>query len=204
MNTKNKGIFITGTDTGVGKTWVTAGLGYVLAEYQKQDISIWKPVQSGAKLGSAEADSYKLRKGSGTRQSEDDIATYTYDKPLAPWIAARDVNSEINYSVLVEEGNRRLLDHKFLMIEGAGGLLVPLTGEKTIASLMQDMALPLIIIARPGLGTVNHTLLTIAYAKQLGLKVKGIILNHVTDTDQFVVKDNIMMIERFSDVKVLG
>lgn len=200
----NKGIFVTGTDTNVGKTFVTAGLAAIFSAKLSRNVSIWKPVQSGALPGNPESDSYRLRMGSGVNQSEDDIATHSFAAPLAPWIAARNEGKEIDFTALVDEGKKRLSRSKFLFVEGAGGLAVPLSDSETIATLAQQLQLPIIIVARTGLGTVNHTLMTISYARQMGLLVLGVIMNNYRSNEESDLADNAMMIERLCGVPVIG
>lgn len=220
------GVFVTGTDTGVGKTAVAAGLA-ALAERRLRErgpaepaagavsppaapevpraVRLWKPAQSGAAPGAADADSRRLQRASGLAQEEADIASYTLEAPLAPWIAARLAGGGIDYPRLVREGRERLARGDFLLAEGAGGLAVPLTAERLVADLARDLALPLLIVARPGLGTVNHTVLTAAYARQFGLDVAGVILNGVRpDMEPARLAENREMIERFGGVRVWG
>jgi dethiobiotin synthetase len=216
-----KGIFVTGTDTGVGKTQVTAGLAALLQERAGREqggeaapsetVRLWKPVQSGAALGLPAADSYRLLHGSGLPMREADIATHTFEAPVAPWLAARAAGTPLQFRDLVADGKRRLQQGGCLLVEGAGGLLVPLAEGKRMADLAAELALPLLIIARTGLGTVNHTLLTVAYARQAGLEVLGVILNesqsgHLTQQHEAVqmANDNALMIEQFGDAPVLG
>jgi dethiobiotin synthetase len=234
------GFFVTGTDTGVGKTQVTAGLAALLNERERRArdlqerkgrerevqeregrevspcevwVGLWKPVQSGAALGTPEADSYRLLHGSGLAMREAEIATHTFEAPVAPWLAARAAGTPLLYRDLVADGKRRLQQGGCLLVEGAGGLLVPLAEDKRMADLAAELALPLLIIARTGLGTVNHTLLTVAYARQVGIEVLGVILNDsqggdLTQLQQMeaarMAKDNAFMIERFGEVPVLG
>ncbi|QGQ98570.1 dethiobiotin synthase [Paenibacillus psychroresistens] len=225
-----EGIFITGTDTGVGKTQVTAGLAALLqrlgeqgaaqreaaqgeAAHSEAYVRLWKPVQSGAALGLPTADSYRLLHGSGLAMREADIASHTFAAPVAPWLAARAAGAPLQFRDLVADGKRRLQQSGCLLVEGAGGLLVPLAEGKRMADLAAELSLPLLIIARTGLGTVNHTLLTVAYARQAGLEVLGVILND-SQSGSFelsrlpeavqMAKDNAQMIEQFGDVPVLG
>jgi dethiobiotin synthetase len=209
-----RGLFITGTDTGVGKTSVTAGLAAVLREvvpmregYSVGNVQVWKPVQTGIPSAEApESDSYRLRKEGGLAQQERDIATLTLPDPLAPWMAARRIGETIDVDALLAEGRSRLSAGDFLLIEGAGGLAVPLTERHLVADLAAGLGLPLLIVARPGLGTVNHTLLTVAAAKQSGIPIAGIVLNGYkhTDTDMPAVRENAEMIETFSGIPVVG
>jgi dethiobiotin synthetase len=97
------------------------------------------------------------------------------------------------------------LEERFCLIEGAGGLLVPLTESHTIADFAGDLQLPILIVARPGLGTVNHTLLTIEVARARGLRVLGVVINGVTaEHEEQAISENVEMIERFGQVAVVG
>lgn len=220
----NKGIFITGTDTDVGKTQVASGLALVVQRrftvsnskgYSKadlpnvqqqnaQNVQLWKPVQTGVKLGDLASDSHRLWMGSGCAQAETEIATITLPDPVAPWVAAGRVGTKIDYEALVEEGRRRMSQANYLIVEGAGGLAVPLTGHKLIGHLAQELDLPVVLIARTGLGTVNHTLLTLSYAKMLGVRVAGVILNGYKDRLDRSLHENVLMIEQFGEVPVIG
>lgn len=175
-NQKSKGIFVTGTDTGVGKTWVTAGLAGALRE-RGHSVGVWKPVQSGVELGSPEADSFLLKQWSGVRDEESDISEYTFSTPVAPALAASMEGRAIDMDRLLAAHERMAERYDFLFVEGAGGLGVPLTDDTLIVHLAQRLGYPLLIVGRPGLGTVNHTLMTVAYARAHGLEVMGIVLN---------------------------
>jgi dethiobiotin synthetase len=200
---QRNGLFVTGTDTDVGKTQVTAGLALALREYCS--VGLWKPVQSGVELGSAYSDSYRLWAGSGADGAESDLVEGTFAWPLAPWMAARRVGREISYEQLVQIGERRMGEHDVLLVEGAGGVAVPLTAERMVIDLMADLQLPAVVVARTGLGTVNHTLLTVEALRRRELDVLGVILNDVPKpADAQMIAENVEMIERFGDVRVLG
>lgn len=213
---KRQGFFITGTDTEVGKTQVTAGLAAVfrrqmnarsLDDTGAQDIRLWKPIQTGVQVGKPDADSFRLKAGSGisAEQSEENMVSITLPEPLAPWIAARRSGLDIDFEALVREGKERLRSGGFWLVEGAGGLGVPLTAQHMMVNLAAGLDLPLLIVARAGLGTVNHTLQTVAFARQYGLEVAGVILNgyHV-GADEERVDENAEMIERFAGVHVVA
>lgn len=232
MTRAEKGIFVTATDTEVGKTQVAAGLAWVARKKlspheadgsggalhaeatdrrradrrsEEPQIRLWKPVQSGVGPEFGAPDSLRLQMGSGIEQSEADIATYTFYDPLAPLMAARRAGTSIDYGFLLSEGLRRLDESDFLLVEGAGGLAVPLTERHMIADLARDLSLPLIVVARPGLGTVNHAVLTVAFARQTGIVVRGVIVNGVKDNeDSMRVAENLAMIEAFAGVPVLA
>lgn len=210
------GLFISGTDTGVGKTQVAFGLAAAFQRRLARDsgaeagsmperaVRLWKPIQTGVRCGDPEADSYLLKAGSGSLQEESDICTLTLPDPLAPWMAAQRAGVTIDFAGLVEEGCKRIEQGDYVIVEGAGGLAVPITAAKLMIDLAHELKLPLVIVARPGLGTVNHTLLSIAFAKQRGLRVAGVIINGCTNVAEPTVLENAMMIEQFGEVPVIG
>lgn len=203
-----RGIFIAGTDTDVGKTVVTGFLARTLrgrhSELDKP-VGVWKPVQSGAPSADAEeSDSGRLQKLAGLKVDARTLNGVNYALPLAPWMAARRVGQVVPYATLVEESMRRL-EEQFCFVEGAGGVHVPLTADHTVLDMMQELELPVLVVARPGLGTVNHTVLTVEAIRARGLQVIGVILNGVRpDMDEQAIQENIEMIERFGQVAVLG
>lgn len=215
-----KGIFVTGTDTGVGKTQVAFGLAAALqrrfkakaTQSSRMDVGLWKPVQTGVAVGDPDADSYILRQGSGFDVSEEQLVTMTLPDAVAPWVAARRVGATIDMDRLVAEGRRRLERYRYVVVEGAGGLAVPLTDREMIAHLALRLDLPLLIVSRPGLGTVNHTVLTVSFAREMGLSVKGVVINGAEGNggrrergvSDAMLQENMMMIEQFSGVPVLG
>lgn len=201
------GIFITATDTGVGKTIVTGMLAKALIRTGKLgnlSIDVWKPVQSGAELHSEDADSSMLHRLSGLSGDSSHRVGSTYQLPLAPWIAARRVGEVVPYDDLLVESRKRL-QQRFCLVEGAGGVFVPLTERHTLLDFAMELELPVLIVARPGLGTVNHTLLTIEALRSRKLSILGVVINGVTDQhDSLAVEENIEMIEKFGRVKVVG
>ncbi|MCZ8523063.1 MULTISPECIES: dethiobiotin synthase [Paenibacillus] len=210
-----KGLFVTGTDTEVGKTWVTSALAAAIVQRLQPDkdrdnvrrsipLGIWKPVQSGTSLEDPKSDSARLVRGSGVEQTETETVSITLLAPLAPWMAAVHENKYISWDELVAEGKRRMTVVPRLLIEGAGGLLVPLTEQHMVADLAAAMKLPLLIVARAGLGTVNHTLLTIEAARYRGLTIAGVLLNGYREGEERAVDENILMIESFGAVRVWG
>lgn len=205
------GWFITGTDTGVGKTVVTSLLAAVFHKQSAQQhsdapqtICVWKPIQTGEPRGAMSSDSMRLVAGSGIAQTDEQTATFTFEHPLAPWMAALRVGQKVSYQFLVDEGRKRLRAHDYTLIEGAGGLAVPLTEHHLLSDLVVALKLPLLIVARAGVGTVNHTLLTIQAAQRVHIPIAGVILNDCTPLMQDIARENTQMIERFGGVKVLG
>ncbi|WP_166245580.1 dethiobiotin synthase [Paenibacillus turpanensis] len=199
-------MFITGTDTDVGKTLVAGGLAALAARRAAGlKVSAWKPIQTGVALGAPDSDSFRLLALSGLAQPEQETAGLTLPEPLAPWAASRRAGVRIDTEVLIASGKRLVQSSAFSVIEGAGGLAVPIADGFLMADLAKVLELPLVIVARPGLGTVNHTLLTIHYAREAGLDPAIVVLNGVKpDLPTRNLQENIEMIEAFGKVRVAG
>ncbi len=174
-----KGIFITGTDTGVGKSHVAAALARHLHGHGV-DVGVMKPVTSGCReeKGRLVSDDAELLAWSaGLPGTEGDCAPYRLRLPIAPAEAAAADGLRIDLGLISEAFARLTARHTFVIVEGAGGLMVPLTEGILIVDLVRRLQLPLLVVARPGLGTVNHTLLTCFAARQSGIDVAGVIIN---------------------------
>jgi dethiobiotin synthetase len=177
---KVPGLFITATDTGVGKTVVTAGLAVLLRRHGLR-VGVFKPVATGCRhrvrIGRVSEDADYL---AHFAESPDEVATINpvnYGPPVAPAVAARRSRRPVDLEA-IREAYRRIRRHSdVVLVEGIGGLLVPLGDDLLIADLAVEFALPLVIVARPGLGTINHTLLTIEAARQRELEVASVVLN---------------------------
>lgn len=178
-----RGLFITGTDTGVGKTVVACGIIRSLRESGVR-IGAYKPVCSGAERqpdGSLEwADVAALAAATGNEFPRDRICPQCFDAPLAPPRAAALENRAVD-AELFETGLSWWTSHvDFLVVEGAGGLLSPIAERVSNADLAQRLGFPVIVVAADRLGCINHTLLTIEAALARGLRVAGIVLNQTT------------------------
>jgi dethiobiotin synthetase len=180
------GVFVTGTGTEVGKTVVAAVLARTLATEGKR-VAVFKPAVTGLDEA-GEADHELLRRASGSSQSDEEIAPYRYGPPASPHLAAAQAGEEIEPSRLLEAARAAARGADVLVCEGVGGLLVPLAGRLNVAMRQQvaqpylvrdlatDLGYPLVIAASPGLGTINHTLLTIEAARGTGLEVASVVL----------------------------
>jgi dethiobiotin synthetase len=174
-----KGVFVTGTDTGVGKTLVAAALARFLAE-RGEKVGVMKPVETGvAEPASAGPDAELLRWASDSREDIERISPYRFRPPLAPSLAAEEEGIRIDLDILAQAARSLGESHDFLLIEGAGGLMVPLSGGLLMADLVRQLGLPLLVVCRPGLGTINHTLLTIFCARAMNLPLAGFIINNM-------------------------
>ncbi|WP_409342093.1 dethiobiotin synthase [Paenibacillus sp. MBLB4367] len=201
-----RGYFITATDTEVGKTVVTAGLSLAL-QARGLRAGVMKPVQSGHVADDPDGDGMRLKRLTSAADPIEDIVGYSFRKPVAPGLAAEQEGVAIRPERIVEQAIRLSKRYDLLLVEGAGGLMVPLGADWTVADMAKAIGFPLLIVARPGLGTVNHTVLTIMAARQLGLHPAGVILNGLRSGDAAAdvsVKDNARLIEAFGGVPVLG
>jgi dethiobiotin synthetase len=173
-----RGIFVTGTDTGVGKTIVAATLARLL-RMNGVAVGVMKPVTSGCREedGKLVSDDARLLCQAAGIQLCDDVAPYRLHESIAPAEAARIDGVRIDFSNVKAAFDRLASSYQYVIVEGAGGLMVPLSGGLLVADLARELELPLLVVARPGLGTINHTVLTCFAARQLGLQVAGVIVN---------------------------
>ncbi|MFO0582282.1 MAG: dethiobiotin synthase [Anaeromyxobacter sp.] len=191
-----RGLFVTGTDTGVGKTEVSCAL-LEAARATAVDAVGMKPAQSGV-TADEPSDAQRLREASGRCEPLEALCPYTFEAPLAPAVAARLAGVAISIERIEEAARALAARHATVLVEGAGGLLVPLTDELTYADLAARLGLPVLVVARAGLGTVNHTALTVEAISSRGLRLAGIVLNRTTPTDDPSVPHNASEIARIT------
>ena len=173
-----RGLFITGTDTGVGKTQVTAILALAFRQSGMR-VGVMKPVETGCPLEHGQLqpqDSLFLRQIVGCTAPQELVTPYAFLKPLAPAVAAEDEGQEIDLDRIAVCYAKLAAEHDLVLVEGAGGLLVPLNAHQTFLDLVAKLDLPLLIVDRNILGTLNHTALTATVAAQR-CHVLGTILN---------------------------
>ncbi len=227
--TEPGGVFVTGTGTGVGKTVVAAVLAHTLAA-QSQKVAVFKPAVTGldeqpadGPIGRAPgdlsahrplADHELLRLAAGSGQSDEEIAPYRYAPPASPHLAAAMAGEEIDPARLLETARIAADGVDALICEGVGGLLVPLVGRVPLgmreeldpAYLVRDLAVdlgyPLVIAASPGLGTINHTLLTVESARSAGLEIATVVLTPWPERPTEVEQSNLETIASLGQVEV--
>jgi dethiobiotin synthetase len=195
------GVFVTGTGTEVGKTVVAATIARTLAGEGKR-VAVFKPAVTGLDEG-VETDYELLRRASGSDQSDEDIAPYRYGPPASPHLAAALAGEEIDPERLREAAAAAARDADAIVCEGVGGLLVPLAPGYLVRDLAVDLGHPLVIVAAPGLGTINHTLLTIEAAHAAGLDVAAVVLNPWPAEPSEIERNNRETIASLGDVEVL-
>lgn len=171
-------IFVTGTDTGVGKTLVTAALAARLTE-RRYSIGVMKPVETG--IGQpAVSDAVRLRRAAGTRDVLDLIRPYAFRQPVAPLDAAQLSKKSIRLSVIMRAVRALRSRHDLVLIEGVGGVHVPLTRTVDVLELISQLKLPTVVVGRASLGGVNHALLTVKALRHRGIPIVALVLNRTS------------------------
>ena len=196
-----EGLFITGTDTGVGKTVVTTSLAAHLS-LKGVDVGVMKPVATGCNPTSADAEILKF-----AADVDDDlelINPYAFSEPVAPILAARRAGVNIEAGRIRGAYDKLTRKHCLMLVEGVGGLLCPIYDRFFAADLARLLGLPLLVVARGSLGTINHTLLTIDVARRLGLKVLGVIICHTHPQMGLAEESNAEIIKDLCDLPIWG
>ena len=195
-----KSVFIVGTGTDVGKTFVSAGIVSMLKEINK-DVCYFKPVQSGASSNNDQLNDIEfVKKISDVSQNIDNMNTYSFEEPLSPHLAAKRKGMHIDKAKILEQYENLKIKYEYMVIEGAGGVIVPICKDYHIYDLIKDMKADAIVISDSKVGTINQTCLTIDFLKRQEIKVRGIIINKYQG--DFYEDDNIKMIERITGIKV--
>ena len=197
--------FITGTDTGVGKTFVACAIAAALRARGLR-VGVMKPVETGCGPAGVRRprDAAALRAAAGSTLELDAICPWQLEAPLAPDVAARLEGKRIDPAGILSVFREIEPAHDFTLVEGAGGLLVPIDGPYTMADLACDLDLPLLVVVNSKLGAINHTLLTLEVAASHGLQVAGYILNRPTPDGDAAAVTNADLLARCTDVPCLG
>jgi dethiobiotin synthetase len=182
-----RGVFVTGTDTGAGKSIVAAAICAALA-VRGEPVAALKPVVTGLDdpPGDWPQDHVLLAHAAGGRQSPDEVAPYRFGAAVSPHFAAELAGETIEPARLVAAARA----HELLVCEGIGGLMVPITLGYLVRDLAVDLALPVVVAARTGLGTISHTLLTIEAARSAGLTVAGVVMTPWPDEPEPIERSN--------------
>ncbi len=208
---KAKGFFITGTDTGVGKTIITAALIKAIKHLGLKACGM-KPIETGCKKTKFKVqdtllpyDGIFLKKISNVNDSLDLITPIRFENPLAPLSASEIECVSIDFQKIKKAFTELSKKYDVVIVEGIGGLLVPITRDCFVLDLAKDFGLPLIIVSRPGLGTINHIMLTVNCAIKEGLNVAGIIINYSHPPEGTLAEDtNPEIIRQISPVPIMG
>lgn len=198
------GVFVTGTGTEVGKTVVAAALARTLAAGGRT-VAVFKPCVTGLEEPPAPMyDHELLRLAAGSEQSDDQIAPYRYGPPASPHLAAALAGEEIDPDRLRSAARTAAEGAEAIVCEGVGGLLVPLAPGYLVRDLAADLGYPLVVVASPGLGTINHTLLTLEAARSGGLEVAAVVLTPWPEEPTAVETSNFETIAAHSATPVIG
>ncbi|MBA3071599.1 MAG: dethiobiotin synthase [Nitrospirae bacterium] len=202
-----KGFFVTGTDTGVGKTVVAAALIKAAGLLGVKACGM-KPVETGCtREGNVmvPSDGMFLKEIAHMDETVSHITPCCFEHELAPMVSAEMEGITVDLNKIRKAFDKLGRTYQAIIVEGVGGLLVPINKDYFILDLAREMGLPLVVVARPGLGTINHTLLTVNYALKEGLGVAGIIINYSYQSEgSMAEKTNPQVIEHLSPVPLIG
>ena len=210
-----RGVFVTGTGTEVGKTVVAAVIAHTLAS-EGEAVAVFKPAVTGLDdfpadgpirrdiddISAHRPDHEVLRRAADSEQGDEEVAPYRYGPPSSPHLAAELAGEAIEPAHLLEAARRAIDGADVLICEGVGGLLVPLSPRYLVRDFAVDLGLPLVIAAAPGLGTINHTLLTIEAARAAGLAVESVVLTPWPAEPTAIERSNRETIESLGGVRV--
>ena len=199
-----KSLFVAGTDTDVGKTYVTAGLAVTLRKLGA-DVGVMKPFAAGTaqKKGYKSEDAEIIAKASQTNDPENLVNPQFFPIPASPYTAWKNLKIKPKVSAVLSAYKKLSKLHSCLLVEGMGGIMTPILKDYYVTDLIKDMKIPSIIVTRTKVGTVNHTVMTVEMCKKYKIPVKGIIINDF-DSDGYKVKELTRDLKNLTSVPVLG
>lgn len=201
------GIFITGTDTEIGKTVIAGGLAAAL-KAAGVDVGVMKPIASGGiehKGRIVSEDALFLKSAAQVDDALDLINPICLRHPLAPSVAAEIERVSIDLRQIDEAFAQLCQRHEFIVVEGVGGIAVPICEEMLVVDMAQRFQLPVLVVARPNLGTINHTVLTVEFARSYSLEICGIVLNASQEESKGLAEEtNPKELERLTTLPILG
>lgn len=198
-------IFVTGTDTDIGKTFVTLGLS-LLTQNRGLKTGVIKPFQSGAEVENSndlnEVDINFIKKYSNGIKTK---TTYLLKAPTAPSVASKLDKIKIDLDFARKDVEKFSIQNDITFVEGSGGICVPIDDKRLISDFIKMLDIPIIVVARSDLGTINHTILTVEYAKKMGLNILGVIVNkYPLKTDDLSIIHLKEELEKHCKTKLLG
>lgn len=200
------GVFITGTDTGVGKTVVAGRIARAMRE-RGINVGVMKPIHTGCRKRKRKlipADSIYLMKSACVNDPVELVTPFMFREPAAPLVTAKNSNRIISIEKIMECFNELCRRHTFMIVEGVGGACVPITKDFFIGDLISMLGLPAIIVSRPDIGTINHTLLTIDYLRKKDITIEGVIINYTRRIRKSIAEKTCgKIIEELSGIKVI-
>lgn len=203
------GIFITGTDTDVGKTMVSCAIAAALSKRGLR-VGVAKPIETGAVANEqghlVGHDCAKLAAAAGSLQLPEELASYLFREPAAPLVAAAAEHAHVDPTRLAADVRATAATSEFMLVEGAGGIMVPIAPDFTYLELAHELALPIVVVVGSRLGCVNHALMTLELLERRGLTTAGWILNNYNPADPFelAARTNRELIASFTAAPNLG
>ena len=201
-----RGVLVTGTDTGVGKTFVACGLAATLAQRGTR-VGVMKPVETGCEEQDGvlvPRDATQLKFFSGSEASIEIVCPCRFRAPRAPWVAALEEGREVDTSLLEKSYQSILSGNDLALVEGAGGVMVPIRENFNFADLAREWSLSVLLVTTAKLGTLNHTLLSLEYLRNKEIRVLGYVINVHEPTSSELVRSNLNALERLAGEPFLG
>ena len=197
--------FITGTDTGVGKTSITAGLAGSMRKIGV-DVGVMKPIATGyqSKTGFKSSDVAKLVEAASIKDSEDLINPVFLSLPTSPYDATKLLGLYVDMPLIFEQFKKLLSLHEMLLVEGIGGIMTPVAKNFFIADMIKRMGIDAIIVTRATIGTLNHTVMTCKMCKDYGIKIRGLVINNFDEKGTPAEKNAPSTLYELTNVPILG
>ena len=199
-----KSLFITGSDTDIGKTYVTAGLAIVFRK-MGVDVGVMKPFAAGypQKKGFKSEDVEILSRCSQVDDSEKLINPQFFPIPASPYTAWKNLKIKPKVSTVLKSFQKLSSLHSMLLVEGMGGIMTPILKDYFVTNLIKDMKIPAVLVARTKIGSINHTIMTVKMCEKYKIPIKGIIINNF-DSDGYDVKELTRDFKSLTKISVLG
>ena len=199
-----KQVFISGTDTDVGKTFVATGIAAALRKMGK-DVGVMKPFAAGTpqKTGYKSEDVDFLSKAAQVNDAEELVNPYFFQIPASPFTATKNLGIEFDLKIVLDSFKQLSSLHDILLVEGIGGVMTPILKDYFVTNLIKEMNLETILITSSRIGTVNHTIMTCNMCKNYGIKIRGIIINTL-DTDGYPINTLQRDLEELTSIPVIG
>jgi dethiobiotin synthetase len=207
-DSSSRGVFITATDTGVGKTLVASALVTRLIQ-RGVDVGVMKPIETGvSRSNKARSDGVRLQRAAGTDDPRAEVCPYVYRLPVAPLAAARVEKTTVQIATIMRAFHALSQKHAFMVVEGVGGAQVPITRQLNISDIIHQTKLPAIVIGRSGLGGVNHALLTLDALRGRKISVVALVLNQCRPVRTKIARaqeqSTVSLLRKLAGVPVIG
>jgi len=200
-----KAYFITGTDTGVGKTSITAGLAGAMRKIGI-DVGVMKPIATGlpSKTGFKSSDVTKLVEASSVKDPENLINPVFLPLPTSPYDATKLLELSVDMPLIFEQFKKLLSLHEIVLVEGIGGIMTPIAKNFFVADMIKKMDIEVIIVTRATIGTLNHTVMTCKMCKDYGIKIRGLVINNFDEKGTPAEKNAPVTLYELTGVPILG